>query len=107
MPRVSYVLIDGSIRTVDASEGQSVMQTAVHNAVPGIEAECGGFLNCATCHVYVEAEWLSKLPAMTEHEDEMLEGTVAERQPNSRLSCQLKMSDELDGIVVAMPDRQI
>jgi ferredoxin, 2Fe-2S len=106
MPEVVYVLKDGSERKVDVKEGTSVMLGALLNNVPGIEAECGGACSCATCHVYVDESFLAKLPPMQADEDEMLTGTAAERRPNSRLSCQIPMCDELAGLRVAMPERQ-
>jgi 2Fe-2S ferredoxin len=79
---------------------------ATNNNVTGIVGECGGFCSCATCHVYIDDAWIAKLPAMSEHEDEMLEGTVSDRLPGSRLSCQVQVTEELDGIVVRTPEFQ-
>lgn len=107
MPKVIFKHSDGTQSEVEGDVGDSLMYVATTHGVPEIEAECGGFCNCATCHVYVDAGWLARLPAMAEQEDELLDGTVAERLPNSRLSCQLSLTDELDGIVVTTPDRQV
>ena len=106
MLTVTFILTDGSPRPVQSPPGQSVMEIATQNAVPGIEAICGGGCNCATCHVYVDAAWFERLPAASEDEEDMLESTAAERRPNSRLSCQISLSGALDGLVVAMPERQ-
>ncbi|HLY56113.1 MAG TPA: 2Fe-2S iron-sulfur cluster-binding protein [Stellaceae bacterium] len=106
MPKVTYIESNGSEHVVDAPAGYTVMAAAQRFDVPGIVGECGGFCNCATCHVYVDEAWVGKLPAITEHEDEMLEGTVAERKPNSRLGCQITLNDALDGIVVRTPEAQ-
>ena len=88
------------------AEGDSVMQTATGAGVPGIVAECGGSAMCATCHVYVDEAWADRLPPPLATELEMLECTAAERLPNSRLSCQIKLSAALDGLVVRIPERQ-
>lgn len=106
MPKITYVLTDGTRRDIDAATGASIMETAISNNVKGIDAECGGCLSCATCHVYVDEAWLAKLPAPEPDEADMLGFVAAERKPTSRLSCQLKMNESLDGIVVRVPDRQ-
>lgn len=106
MPRVTFIQKDGSSSEVDAVTGDSVMETAIDNDIAGIVAECGGACSCATCHVYVENDWLDKLPAPDSLEDGMLD-CVIDRRPNSRLSCQIRVSDEIDGIVVRVPDSQI
>lgn len=93
MPQVTYTDDAGESRTVEATAGDSVMETAVRNGVTGIVAECGGSLSCATCHVYVDDADLAVLPVMEEMEDEMLWGAADERRENSRLSCQLKITD--------------
>lgn len=107
MPRVVYVLRDGSERCVEVPEGTSVMLGAIQNNIPGIEAECGGCCSCATCHVYVEEAHLGRLPPPDAGESEMLTGVAAERRTNSRLSCQITMAAALDGLVVRMPERQL
>ena len=105
MPKVTYIDQDEGERTVEVPEGWSVMEGAVKNAVPGIDADCGGACACATCHVYVDAEWLKKLPAKDEMEETMLD-FAQDVKPNSRLSCQLKMTAALDGIRVTTPKTQ-
>lgn len=107
MPSVTFLLLDGTPRTVDAATGASVMETAIARNVPGIEAECGGCLSCATCHVYVDEAWVARLPAPDEDEAEMLEFVAAERLPSSRLSCQLRVSAALDGLRVRIPAHQV
>lgn len=106
MPVVVYILKDGSERRVDVPADTSVMLGAIQNNVPGIEAECGGCCSCATCHVYVEESWVAKLPAADVTEDELLSGTAAERRPTSRLSCQINMTADLDGLTVRIPEKQ-
>jgi 2Fe-2S ferredoxin len=107
MPTIVYVQPDGSRREVEASSGTSVMKNAVLNDVPGIVAECGGSLMCATCHVYVEPTYLAGLPERSEAEDEMLDCAAGERLAESRLGCQIAVSDELDGITVRLPASQL
>jgi 2Fe-2S ferredoxin len=106
MPKVTFKLPDGGSASVDAEPGNSLMETAIDNDVPGIIAECGGACSCATCHVYVAAAWFERLPAPDALEDGMLD-CVIDRQPNSRLSCQIRISDELDGLEVTVPKDQI
>ena len=107
MPRVTYIEHDGTPHTVEVPLGLSVMRGAVDNNVPGIDADCGGECACATCHVYVEEEWLPEtgLPRPGSQEASML-SFAAVAQPNSRLSCQISMTDALDGLVVRMPEGQ-
>lgn len=105
MPKITYIAFDGAETTIDAKEGLSVMQTAVNNGVAGIVAECGGACSCATCHVHVAEEWFDKLPAPQDLEKEMLD-FVINPQPTSRLSCQLKVTKDLDGLVVRTPESQ-
>lgn len=83
------------------------MLTALSSGVDGIEAECGGSCMCATCHVYVDAAWLDRLPKVQILEDEMLDDTASKRESNSRLSCQIQMTDDLDGLIVTLPETQI
>ncbi len=106
MPRVTYISQDGKETTLDIAIGTSVMQAAVLNGVDGIVAECGGSCMCATCHVYVRDDQLAMTPPMEADEDAMLDGTASPRRPNSRLSCQLVVSPEMDGLVVTMPETQ-
>ena len=105
MPKITYIAFDGEETTVTAKEGMSVMQTAVNNGVDGIVAECGGACSCATCHVFVDPEWFDKLPEAQTMEKEMLD-FVMNPQPNSRLSCQIKLTPELDGLIVCTPESQ-
>jgi 2Fe-2S ferredoxin len=106
MPRVTYIDTAGKETTLDIAVGTSVMQAAVFNGVDGIVAECGGSCMCATCHVYVRDDQLAKCPPLETDEDAMLEGTASPRQPNSRLSCQLVVSEQMDGLVVRTPETQ-
>lgn len=105
MPKITFIDAAGTKRDVDAKTGASVMEAAVQNMIPGIDADCGGACACATCHVYVAAEWLGKLKTKDDMEDSMLD-FAEDVQDNSRLSCQILMSDELDGIVVSTPEAQ-
>ncbi len=107
MPRIVFIQPDGQQVEVTASVGTSVMQAAVHNNVRGIDADCGGCCSCATCHIYVEDAFVARLPAPDGMEDEMLAGTAAERLPTSRLGCQINITDDMDGLTVRVPDRQV
>jgi ferredoxin, 2Fe-2S len=106
MPTLTYILSDGSSRSVTAASGASLMEAAVRNNVKGIDAECGGCLSCATCHVYVDPGWFAKLPAPGDDELDMLGFVAAERRPTSRLSCQIEVTEALDGLVVHVPPTQ-
>ncbi len=106
MVKVVYVSHDGETTELDVPEGWSVMQAAVSHGVDGIEAECGGSCCCATCHCYVDDAFVDKLPEASAQEDGMLEEVVAERRATSRLSCQLKVTAEMDGIIVRLPEVQ-
>lgn len=106
MPTVRYVSPDGSETALDVHTGSNLMQAAVSNGIYAIVGDCGGSASCATCHVYVEEEYLPKIPAPSARESEMLECTAAERKENSRLSCQIVMNDDLAGIVLRIPDQQ-
>lgn len=105
MARVTYSF-DGAEETVDGELGESVMTTAVQNGIDGIVAECGGALSCATCHVYVDPAWFDKTGPAGEDEAEMLAGAMCEPRATSRLSCQIELTQELDGLVVGVPDEQ-
>ena len=105
MPKIKYIEHDGKQHDIDVAKGLSVMEGAVQNDIPGIDADCGGGMACATCHVYVNEEWLDKLPAKEDGEEDMLDMAFEPKQ-NSRLSCQLIVSDELDGLVVNIPEKQ-
>jgi 2Fe-2S ferredoxin len=106
MPQVSYVQPDGARRDVDVPAGTSVMKAAIHNDIPGIVAECGGSLMCATCHVYVDAQDADRIPAPDAEESEMLEVTAAPRRPTSRLSCQVIVADAVGALTVYVPKEQ-
>jgi len=104
---ITFIHPDGRSQSFEASTGDSVMQLAVSRGIDAIVAECGGNAMCATCHVYVDDRWIDRLPAMTDEEDALLDGTAAERKPTSRLSCQIKVEPELDGLVLRLPARQV
>jgi 2Fe-2S ferredoxin len=105
MARITYIDAEGTARTVDAEPGSTVMENAVRNGIPGIEAECGGACACATCHVYVAEEWREAVGEPESMEEDMLDFAFDVR-PGSRLSCQIRVKPELDGLVVTTPDRQ-
>jgi ferredoxin, 2Fe-2S len=105
MAHITFIDSRGQSRTVEADDGSTVMEAAVRNGVPEIEAECGGACACATCHVYVEPEWTDKVGKPQPMEEDMLD-FAWEVQPNSRLSCQIKVRPELDGLTVRTPARQ-
>lgn len=106
MTKVTYTSYDGNVREIAAKSGDSVMQTAVRNGVPGIVGECGGVLSCATCHVFVDETDFARLPPMSELEAEMLEGAAEDPQPCSRLSCQIRLSDDFGPLHVTTPEYQ-
>ena len=105
MPKIKYNTHDGNTHTIEVQNGLTVMEAAIQNDIPGIDADCGGGMSCATCHVYVNKEWLDKLPAKEDGEEDMLD-MAFEPKKNSRLSCQLIVSDKLDGLVVSIPSKQ-
>lgn len=105
MAIITYIEYNGSTHTLDIENGTSVMRGALDNLVEGIVAECGGNCNCATCHCYVDESWVDKLPPAHNTEKDLLD-CVSERKPNSRLSCQITVSDELDGLTVRLPKSQ-
>ena len=105
MPRLTFVTSAGQRYDLDAREGTTAMENAVRSSVPGIDAECGGACACATCHVYVDAEWTGAVGEPEAMEEDMLD-FAWEMKPNSRLSCQIRMSGELDGLVLHVPERQ-
>jgi 2Fe-2S ferredoxin len=105
MPKLSFITNDGTRFDLEAENGSTVMENAIRNAVPGIEAECGGACACATCHVYVDEAWTATVGDPEAMEEDMLDFAYDVR-PNSRLSCQIKVRDALDGLVVQVPDRQ-
>ena len=103
MPKITYVTLDGNRHEVEVENGYSVMEGAINNDIAGIVAECGGACACATCHSYIDDAWLDKMPTMDAMEDSMLDAAY-ERRPNSRLTCQLEVNDNLDGLVVHVAD---
>ena len=105
MAKINYVEHGGAVHQVEARAGMTLMEAAVKNAVPGIDADCGGACACATCHVYVEPEWLDSVGARTEMEHSMLEFAEGV-EPNSRLACQIRVEDALDGLTVRLPEHQ-
>ena len=105
MAKITYIEHSGKSHTIEVQNGLTVMEGAIQNNVPGIDADCGGSMACATCHVYVKEEWFNKLPKKEDGEEDMLDMAY---EPNkfSRLSCQLTVSDELEGLVVSLPVKQ-
>lgn len=105
MPRITYVTSDGERHETEVENGYSVMEGAINNNIDGIVAECGGACACATCHSYIDEEWLNRLPPMDDMEDSMLDAAY-ERKANSRLTCQIEVKDDLDGLVVYVGDNE-
>ena len=105
MPKITYIDQKGVSKTIDVENGLTIMEGAVQNNIPGIDADCGGSMACATCHVYVEDSWFSKLPKAEDAENDMID-MAHKPKKNSRLSCQIIVSDELDGLVVTTPEKQ-
>ena len=105
MPKIIYIAHTGKTHTIDVPNGLTVMEGAVQNDISGIDADCGGSMACATCHVYVKEEWFNKLPQKEEGEEDMLD-LAFEPKKNSRLSCQILVSNEIDGLVVDLPEKQ-
>ena len=106
MARITYILHDGTEHVVEAEPGMTVMEAAVKNSIPGIAAECGGACACATCHVYVDEAWREATGSPEQMEEDMLDFAFDVRS-ESRLSCQIKVTDALDGLVVRIPEKQI
>ena len=105
MPKINYINSEGNSKTVEVENGLSVMEGAIQNDIPGIDADCGGSMACATCHVYVEENWLNKLPKAEDAEIDMID-MAYEPKKYSRLSCQLIVTNELDGLTVTTPAKQ-
>ncbi len=105
MTKITFVSHDGNSQEVDAENGSTVMESAIKNSIPGIEAECGGACACATCHVYVDEAWKDIVGEPEVMEEDMLD-FAWEMKPNSRLSCQIKVTDALDGLIVTVPEKQ-
>ncbi len=105
MPKITYIEHNGKTHNVEVPKELSVMEGALQNNIPGIDADCGGACACATCHVYVDEKWFDKLPKKSESEQDMLDMAI---EPNkfSRLGCQITVNDDLDGMVVKMPSKQ-
>lgn len=106
MPKLTYIEFDGTAHTINAKPGTSVMRGAIDNGVPGIDADCGGECSCATCHVIVNDEWMAAVGRPDDTEEAMLD-LNPEREANSRLSCQIEVSDALEGLVVKLPEFQM
>ena len=106
MPKITYIDSSGNKKTIEVNKGLSVMEGAIQNNIPGIDADCGGGMACATCHVYVKDEWFNKLDKAEDSEQDMID-MAFEPKKNSRLSCQIVVTDELDGLVVTTPSKQI
>jgi 2Fe-2S ferredoxin len=107
MPIITFIRPDNRRENIEADIGESAMQAATRHGVDEIVAECGGNAMCATCHVYVDKNWIGRLAAMSEEENALLDGVAAERQPASRLSCQIRIEQDLDGLVLRLPERQV
>ncbi len=107
MAKITYVEHNGTEHVVEVANGLTVMEGARDNNIPGIEADCGGACACSTCHVYVDAAWVEKIPAKDDMEEDMLDFAFEPNPELSRLTCQIKVTDDLDGLVVQMPERQI
>ena len=107
MATIKYIDSDGNETDIDVPIGKSVMQGAYDNGVDGILAECGGNCSCATCHVYVDSEWIDQLSPADDMEESMIEVVAAEPRENSRLSCQIKVTTKMDGMIIRMPETQI
>ena len=105
MPKITYIDQKGESKTIDVENGLTVMEGAIQNNIPGIDADCGGSMACATCHVYVEDSWLNKIPQAEDAENDMIDMAYNPKK-NSRLSCQIIVSEELDGLIVTTPEKQ-
>ena len=105
MAKITYHTSDNKTHTIDVQNGLTVMEGAIQNDIPGIDADCGGSMACATCHVYVDNKWFDKIPKLEDAEADMID-MAFEPKKNSRLSCQIIVSDELDGLIVTTPEKQ-
>ena len=105
MPKITYIDSSGNKNAIDVEKGLTVMEGAIQNDIPGIDADCGGSMACATCHVYIEENWVNKIPKAEESEIDMID-MAYEPKKNSRLSCQIIISEELDGLIVTTPEKQ-
>ena len=106
MAKITYIENNGKEHTVDVQNGLTVMEGAVQNDIPGIDADCGGSMACATCHVYVKDDWYNKLDEKSEGEDDMIDQAYDPKK-NSRLSCQITVSDKIEGLIVHLPEKQV
>ncbi len=106
MTKITYIEHNGKEHTVDVQNGLTVMEGAVQNDIPGIDADCGGSMACATCHVYVKDDWYNKLDEKSEGEDDMIDQAYDPKK-NSRLSCQITVSDKIEGLIVLLPEKQV
>ena len=106
MPKITYIDFSGNQKTVEVEKGLSVMEGAIQNNIPGIDADCGGGMACATCHVYVKEEWFNKLSKAEDGEQDRID-MAFEPKKNSRLSCQIIVTDKLDGLIVTTPSKQV
>jgi len=107
MAKITYIEHNGTQHTVDVANGLTVMEGARDNNIPGIEADCGGACACSTCHVYVDPAWVEKLPTKDDMEEDMLDFAYEPDPARSRLTCQIKVTDAVDGLIVQMPEKQI
>ena len=107
MAKITYIEHGGKQHVVEVANGMTVMEGARDNNIPGIEADCGGACACSTCHVYVDAAWVEKVPAKDDMETDMLDFAYEPDEIRSRLTCQMKVTDALDGLIVTMPEKQI
>ena len=105
MAKITYHTHDNKTHTIDVQKGLTVMEGAIQNDIPGIDADCGGGMACATCHVYVEDSWFNKIPKAEEAEQDMID-MAYKPEKNSRLSCQIVVSDEINGLIVTTPEKQ-
>ncbi len=105
MPKITFIEFNGAEHVVEAEAGSTLMETAVRNMVPGIDADCGGACACATCHVYVDPDWYDRIGERNEMEEDMLDFAFDVRE-NSRLSCQVKVTDAMDGLIIRVPEKQ-
>ena len=107
MAKITYIEFNGTEHIIDVDEGLTVMEGARDNNIPGIEADCGGACACSTCHVYIDSSWIDKLPAKEDMEEDMLDFAYEPDSTASRLTCQLEVTKDLDGLIVRMPEKQI
>ena len=107
MPKITFIDYKGNKNTIDASAGGSLMEAADSGGVPGILADCGGAMACATCHVFVHDSWHSRLPEKTDDEQGMIEQHAIKPNEKSRLSCQIEVTEDLDGLIVTTPEKQV